>query len=40
MLDQARRLKRLGKEEARLKPPTAESELEQAILREAASGRS
>jgi putative transposase len=37
-LDQARRLKELEKENGRLKRLLAESELEKAILREAASG--
>ena len=36
--DQARRLKELEKENARLKKLLAESELDKAILREAASG--
>ena len=38
-LDQARRLKDLEKEDARLKRLLAEAELDQAILEEAASGR-
>lgn len=37
-LDQARRLKDLEKENSRLKKLLAESELDKAILREAASG--
>jgi transposase-like protein len=37
-LDQARRLKELEKENGRLKKLLAESELDKAILREAASG--
>jgi len=38
-LDQARRLKDLEKENARLKRLLAEAELDKAILREAASGK-
>ena len=38
-LDQARRLKDLEKEDARLKRLLAEAELDKAILREAASGK-
>jgi transposase-like protein len=37
-MDQAKRLKELEKENARLKKLLAESELDKAILREAASG--
>jgi transposase-like protein len=37
-LDQAKRLKELEKENARLKKLVAEAELDKAILREAASG--
>ena len=37
-MDQARRLKELEKENARLKKLVAEAELDKAILREAASG--
>lgn len=37
-MDQAKRLKKLEKENARLKKLLAESELDKAILREAASG--
>ena len=37
-VDQAKRLKDLEKENARLKKLLAESELDKAILREAASG--
>ena len=39
-LDQARRLKDLEKEDARLKRLLAEAELDKAILKEAASGNS
>jgi putative transposase len=39
-LDQARRLKQLEGEDARLKRLLADAELDKAILREAASGRS
>ena len=39
-VDQARRLKELEKENARLKKLVAEAELDKAILREAASGTS
>ena len=38
-VDQARRLKELEKENARLKRLLADAELDKAILREAASGR-
>ena len=38
-LDQARRLKDLEKENARLKRPLADAELDKAILKEAASGK-
>jgi putative transposase len=38
-VDQARRLKDLGKENARLKRLPADAELDKAILREAASGK-
>jgi transposase-like protein len=38
-LDQAKRLKQLEGEDARLKRPLAEAELDKAILREAASGK-
>ena len=39
-MDQARRLKELEKEDGRLKRLLADAELDKAILREAASGRS
>ena len=38
-VDQARRLKELGKENARLKRLLADAELDKAILKEAASGK-
>lgn len=37
-MDQAKRLKELEKENARLKRPLADAELDKAILKEAASG--